>query len=149
MKQIMYIMQFDGQVSSAQDSSGLEVKTYAEGCVINTVISSNGVGSTIEPIPGAKATFESQVQLVGEASFQESGKITFGDSNHRLNFSSLKDGYIASSPDPKFKHGSITWNIDGGEGQFKNASGLITSNFILDDTSKVTEIHVGLIFVEE
>jgi hypothetical protein len=38
--------------------------------------------------------------------------------------------------------------VDGGEGQFAGASGLITSNFFVSDSLDVTDHHYGVIFVE-
>jgi hypothetical protein len=39
------------------------------------------------------------------------------------------------------------WHVDGGEGQFAGANGIITSNFTLSATGEVTDNHFGVIFV--
>jgi hypothetical protein len=73
--------------------------------------------------------------------------ICFSDSNHRLRFSTIGEGFLGKSPDPKVQHGSVMWRVDGGEGQFAGASGIITSNFTLSATGEVTDNHFGVIFV--
>jgi hypothetical protein len=40
------------------------------------------------------------------------------------------------------------WQVDGGEGQFAGARGLITSNFFVSETGEVTDCHFGLLFVQ-
>ena len=44
-------------------------------------------------------------------------------------------------------HGSVIWLIEGGEVQFEGATGLITSNFTITDTGKVTDNHFGVIYL--
>jgi hypothetical protein len=39
------------------------------------------------------------------------------------------------------------WQVESGEGQFKGARGLITSNFTLSDGGEVTGYHTGVIFM--
>jgi len=100
------------------------------------------------PASGGKATFESEVTLAGESSFVESGSIAFGEGNHRLRFSTVGQGHLGSSADPKLKSGVVMWRIEKGEGQFANATGYITSNFTLSDAGEVTDHHFGVIFVQ-
>ena len=38
------------------------------------------------------------------------------------------------------------WQVEGGEGQFDGAQGLITSNFTISDAGEVTDHHMGVIF---
>jgi hypothetical protein len=45
-------------------------------------------------------------------------------------------------------HGAVTWKVDGGDGQFEGATGLITSNFVLSDTGDVVDHQFGLIFLK-
>ena len=104
--------------------------------------------ASIEPAPGGKAEFESEVTLTGDTSFLEKGSIRFGDGNNRLHFSTIEHGYLGDSADPKLKSGAVMWRVDGGEGQFAGASGYITSNFTLSDTGEVTDNQFGVIFVK-
>ena len=41
--------------------------------------------------------------------------------------------------------GRSSWRVDGGEGQFAGASGLITSNFVLGEDLAVTDHHLGVL----
>jgi len=50
---------------------------------------------------------------------------------------------------PGVTGGSATWKVDGGEGQFAGARGLITTAFTLSDTGERSDYHCGLIFLPE
>jgi hypothetical protein len=58
-------------------------------------------------------------------------------------------GYIGPSADPQLKHGSVIWKIERGEGQFAEATGLITPNFFVSSEGEVTDNHFGIIFVQQ
>lgn len=149
MGQILYTMQFKGQASPANESGTvLKATTTAPSCSITTAVGPQGVNGTLQSAAGEEAAFESEVTFTGETSFQESGSISFGKNGHRLRFSTVGQGYIGGCADPKLKHGTVMWRVDGGEGQFAGASGLITSNFFVSDTGEVTDNHFGVIFVE-
>lgn len=147
MEQLVYALQFKGQAAPVEGASGaMKAKTSAPGCTISTEIGPNGVRGDIRPADGGAAEFESDVTLTGDTSFQESGTITFGEGN-RLRFSTVGQGYLGPSPDPKLSTGAVIWRIDGGDGQFEGATGLITSNFSVSDTGEVTDNHFGVIFL--
>ena len=149
MKQITYYMQFKGRAAPGGGSSPvLKATTTAASCTMTTVVGSEGVNSTLQPAAGGKAAFASEVTITGETAFLESGTITFGETGHRLRFSIVGQGYLGSSADPQLKHGSVIWQVDGGEGQFAGASGLITSNFTINEAGEVTDNHFGVIFVK-
>jgi hypothetical protein len=148
MKQLIYVMQFNGKAAPVAGSSNvMKASTSASSCTISTVVGPAGVNTSLQPASGGKATFESEVTVTGETSFLESGSIRFGESNHRLRFSTVGQGYMGNSADPNLKHGTVTWRIEGGEGQFVQASGLITSNFTIGEAGDVTDNHFGVIFV--
>lgn len=149
MAQILYAMQFKGQaVPTNEAGTVLKATTTASSCTITTVVEVTGVSGSLQPTSGGQASFESQVTFTGEASFQEVGSITFGDSGHRLYFSTVGQGYIGPSADPQLKHGSVIWKVERGEGQFAGATGLITSNFFVSDSGEVADNHFGVIFVK-
>ena len=54
---------------------------------------------------------------------------------------------MGPSPDPGLTHGSVIWRVDGGQGQFNAATGLITSNFTLNKKGEVTDNHFGVVYV--
>lgn len=148
-QQILYTMQFKGQASPANDAGTvLKATTTAPSCMIRTVVGANGVSGSLQPTEGGQGHFESQVTFTGETSFQEEGSITFGDTPHRLYFSTVGQGYIRPSADPQLKHGSVIWKVERGEGQFAGATGLITSNFFVSSTGEVTDNHFGVLFVK-
>ena len=148
MKQIIYAMQFKGQAGPGASPTMMKATTNSPSCTVTTVIGPEGVHGSVQPAPGGKASFESEVTVTGETSFLESGSIRFGDGNHRLRFSTVGEGYLGDSPEPKLKSGAVMWRIDSGEGQFAGASGFITSNFTLSDTGDVTDNQFGVIFVK-
>lgn len=148
MRQVMYTQQFKGRADPAGTAPNvLKAVTTAPSCSIATVVGPGGVQGTLQSVAGGTASFESEVTVTGETSFQERGTIGFGP-GHALRFSTLGEGYFGPCPDARLKHGSVTWRVDGGEGQFAGAQGLITSNFFLSDTGEVTDHQFGVIFVE-
>jgi hypothetical protein len=148
MRQIMYAMQFKGQATPVSGSSNvLKAQTTAASCTFTTVVGPEGLSGTLQEKEGGKATFESEVTFTGESTFKESGTIIFGQGGHQLRFSTVGQGYLGPSADPKLKQGSVMWRIDSGQGQFEGASGLITSNFTVGDSGEVTDNHFGVIFV--
>jgi hypothetical protein len=148
MKQVIYAMQFKGTAAPKAGASGvIKASTTAPSCTLSSVVGSGGVTGTLLPVPGSKASFESEVTLTGETSFTETGTIRFGDSNHLLRFTTVGQGFLGKSPEPGLQHGSVMWRVESGEGQFAGASGLITSNFTLSPAGEVTDHHFGLIFL--
>ncbi len=149
MKQLIYALQFKGHAAPVAGSSPvMKAATTASSCSLTTTAGPDGVRGSLQVAPGDKAEFESEVRLTGETSFSESGVIRFGHGGHALRFSTVGQGYLAGSADPALKHGTVTWRVDSGEGQFAGASGLITSNFTISDAGEVTDNHFGVIFVK-
>jgi hypothetical protein len=149
MKQIIYALQFKGHAGpSGSDPNVLAAKTTAVSSTITTSIDDDGISGVVHASAGEGAAFESKVTLTGESSFQESGAITFGGEGNWLRFSTVGQGYIGATADPKLRHGTVNWRIDSGGGQFKDAAGLITSNFTVSDTGEVIDNQFGVIFVK-
>jgi hypothetical protein len=148
MRQIFYAMQFNGRaVPAANSSNVMNATTTADSCALTTAVSAEGLSANLQLVAGGKAFFESEVTVTGENSFIESGTIHFGEGNHQLHFSTVGQGYLGTSADPELRHGSVIWRVDGGEGQFGGASGLITSNFTISEAGDVIDRHFGVIFV--
>jgi hypothetical protein len=147
MRQIPYAMRFTGNVAPASaDGSVLRAATTAPSAAITAVVGSGGLEAAIAPVPGDPAAFESEVTFTGATSFLETGSIAFGDGN-RLRFSTVGSGYLADGAEPGVKHGAVTWQVDGGEGQFAGARGLITSNFTVGADGAVADHHFGLLYL--
>ena len=148
MSQIIYAMQFQGQAGPVGDSPTLlKAATSAPSCSITSVVGSDGVAGSIQPVGGGQATFESEVEITGDTSFPEKGSITFGE-GHSLRFTTVGAGHIAASADPGLKHGTVMWRIESGQGRFEGATGLITSNFTLGERGEVTDNQFGVIFAQ-
>jgi hypothetical protein len=150
VQQIVYAMQFKGQAApgSGGASGPLQVKALAASGSITSVIHSGGLTGGFDPAAKIPAQFESEVTLKSETTFSETGSITFGDRGHKLRFSTLVEGWLAASPQPGVRQGTITWKVDGGEGQFEGAGGVITSNFTLSDTGEVDDYHLGVLYIK-
>ena len=58
-----------------------------------------------------------------------------------------EDGHLGPSACPEIMAGAANWKVEGGEGQFAEATGLITSNFTLTETGEINDYHFGVIFV--
>ena len=148
MKQVIYVMQFKGGAAPKAGATGvIKATTSASSCTLSSIVSAAGISGTLTPAQGGKAAFESEVTLTGETSFTEIGTIRFGEANNSLRFTTVGQGFLGKSPDEALQHGSVMWRVEGGQGQFAGASGLITSNFTLSATGEVTDNHFGLIWV--
>jgi hypothetical protein len=116
------------------------------------------VGSTRELAPGALgrseselpdgARLESELIFADERTFREHGTIVFGPDSE-LRFRTLGTGHLAPSATPGLRHGTVTWELDGGRGRLAGATGRITSNFTVTDEGDVADEQLGLIFLAE
>ncbi len=147
MRQVVYALRFTGQAEPVGHVGNvLRAATSAPSSTLTSTVDADGLTSTLVPAPGAAATFASEVTFTGETSFLEIGTITFGE-GHTVRFSTVGSGYLAPSADPRRKQGTVMWRVEGGEGQFAGASGLITSNFFVDEALGVEDHHFGVLLV--
>jgi hypothetical protein len=146
MRQLVYAMRFTGQATSAGPDGGvLTVRATAGSSTLATSIDPHGLDGRIESVPGGEATLESEVTLTGATSFQEVGVIAFG--SHVVRFSTVGSGYLGSGPDPPRRTGAVVGRVDGGDGQFAGARGLITSIVLIDEDRAVTVHHLGVVYL--
>jgi hypothetical protein len=147
MRQLIYAMRFEGQAEAVgPDGKLLRAATSGPSATITSLVGPAGLTGSVQPTEGGTATFESEVTMTGESSFLESGTIAFGD-DHRVRFSTVGQGYVTAGAEPGTSHGTGMWQIDGGEGQFAGATGLITSNAVLDENLGVVDHQFGVIYV--
>jgi hypothetical protein len=147
MRELIYAMRFTGQATPVGTAGNvLKAVTSAPSSTLTSIVGPNGLTGELQPAAGGEATFTSHVTFTGETSFVETGTIAFGD-GHELRFSSVGSGHLDGSADPARKHGTVMWRIDGGEGQFAGATGLITSNFFVGADLTVTDHHFGVILL--
>jgi hypothetical protein len=114
------------------------------------------VGSTTELAAGALrreedelpdgVRLESEMLFADDTIFRESGTIVFGPGSE-LRFRTLGTGRLTPSPDPTLRHGTVTWELDGGTGPFVRSTGRITSNFTITADGEITDDQHGLIFL--
>ncbi len=126
----------------------MKATTSATSCTMETLIGPDGLKGSFAPSEGGLAYFESEVRAISAEAFTESGSIAFGEGDHVLRFSTVGQGHLGPSTDSKYMHGSVIWKVEGGEGQFEGATGLITSNFILSSSGDVVDHQFGLIFTK-
>jgi hypothetical protein len=135
LEPLVLSMRFTGQVTGEPP----EVDVHGEA---ETVTVEGGGGAGIDAV-----SYDTHVTFTSETSFTESGRVSVGHNGDALLVSTVGEGYIGPSADPTTLHGAVVWQIDGGEGALKGASGLLTSNFRLQpDTGDVTEYQVAVIF---
>ena len=147
MREVIYAMRFTGQAEPVGAAGNvLRAATRAASCRLTSVVGADGLTGTLTSVPGQEATFASEVTFASEQEFLETGTITFGAGN-LLRFTTVGSGYLGPSADPERKHGTVMWRVEGGEGQFVGATGLITSNFFVDDQLGVVDHHFGVLLV--
>jgi hypothetical protein len=76
-------------------------------------------------------TYENHAVFTGETTFVEQGTIRVNGGEAELDVASVGDGTMAPSPDPELYHGAVLWRVVEGRGRLAGATGLITSNFLL------------------
>jgi len=147
MKPIAYSLQFRGRASSV-DSDRIRFRLTAPSTALVTRLGPHGVHGEFEDVSGGDATLEAELSLREQSTFDDAGTIEFGHGNS-VRFRSVGLGRLVACPAPNLRHGTVVREVQGGDGQFARAEGLITSNFLVSDTGEVTDNHFGLIFVHE
>jgi hypothetical protein len=147
MKPITYSLQFRGRASSTGPDR-MRFRLTAPSSALVTSLCPDGVHGAFEDVAGGDATLEAELSLREHLAFDDAGTIEFGHGNS-VRFRSLGLGRLVECPDRNLRHGTVVCQVEGGNGQFARAEGLITSNFLVSDTGEVTDNHLGLIFVHE
>jgi hypothetical protein len=142
VKPITFSLQFRGQV--AQLEEGLRKQARAPGCALVTSLTAEGPDGHFVWAPGDdEALLDSTLAFQDERRFDELGTIVFALGNSlRIRGS----GRLAPSADPDLRQGTVVWTIEGGDGHFEGASGLITSNFLLSASGDLTENQLAVVF---
>ncbi len=138
-------MQFRGHATWLEPGVLLAHATAPSSALV-TLIDSVGVHGSLETRDGDEAHLECRLTFQDDRSFSELGTISFGNGN-ALRFRSSADGTLTRSADPELRHGANVWEIDGGAGAFRGASGRIVSNFLISDTGDLTDHQLGLVFI--
>jgi hypothetical protein len=141
MKEVVFALEFRGSagpVAGAPDR--LQARTTATGQVLRSAIKPEGIQATIDREGGDAATFESEVEIVGDGAFVETGTITYGRAG-RVTFKTVGQGRLGPGPVAGVQRGAVIWEITGGDGCFKDAQGIITSNFTVGAGGEVVDNH--------
>jgi hypothetical protein len=138
-------MQFRGETRPSSPGVIAAAMT-APSCALVTTIDGDGLHGRFEAAPGAEASFRLHVCFAAGDSFDESGTIVFG-AGHALHLRSVGSMVLGGSPDRHLRHGTLMWQVTSGEGQFEDAEGRISSNFLVSDTGEVTDNQIGVIFI--
>ncbi len=149
MAQIIHSMQFTGRLGPVEGTDNQRNgKLAAYSSRIKSVAGPHGIHGSVEAIDGDESTFESLITLTGKGKFRERGRIAFGTNGNTLRFNSIDEGHIGPSAVPGVNQGAVIFRVEGGEGQFEGASGLITSNFTATTTGEVVDCQSGVIYTD-
>jgi hypothetical protein len=105
-----------------------------------------GPGLVDVELAARRSRVASRLSFLDEATFRGEGTVDFGGGDS-MRFRSLSPGTLARSPDPALRHGTTVLEVHGGSGRYAGARGRITSNFVLAEDGRVTDIQVGVIFL--
>ena len=147
MRQLVYTMQLTGQATPlGPDGSVLAIEGTAPGWTVLAHVGAANPTSGVDFSEHGGATFTSELTLTGTTSYQEVGSVTFG-AGHRLRFATVGSGYLGPGATSADRHGAALWRIDGGDGQFAGAGGLISAQIVVDAALTMTGYHLGVLVV--
>jgi len=82
MKELVFALEFRGSAAPVPGSDKkLQAKTSAGSQTLRSVLKADGILASVESAGGGSASFESEVEIVGEGMFVESGSIRYGDAD--------------------------------------------------------------------
>jgi hypothetical protein len=149
MKELVFALQFKGKAGPVAGAEGkLAAKTTAGGQVLRTGLTAKGIQAKAESKPGPRATFESEVQITGEGTFVESGRINYGKGG-KLTFRTVGQGVLGPSPVEGMQRGAVIWEVTEGLGLLAGATGLITSNFTVGAKGEVVDNHYVRLYLPD
>jgi hypothetical protein len=148
MKELVFALEFRGSAAPVAGSDKkLQARTSAVSQTFRSLLKPDGIHGSIESSGGGEsASFESEVEIVGEGAFVESGSITYADAG-RITFRTLGRGVLGASPHAGLQRGAVIWEVTGGDGRLAGAQGLITSNFTVGPQGDVVDNHFARLFV--
>jgi len=136
-------MQFEGHAAPDDGSPNkLRARTFARSQTLGATLTAEAVESAFESADGASATFESEVDMIGEGQFVEAGSISYGTAGS-LRFKTVGPGVLGPSGVDGLQCGAVIWEVTAGEGQFAGSRGLITSNFTVGADGAVVDNHIA------
>jgi hypothetical protein len=147
MKELVFALEFRGSAAPVPGSDKkLQAKTSAGSQTLRSVLKADGIQASVEAAGGGSVSFESEVEIVGEGMFVESGTIRYGDAG-KVTFRTVGRGTLGPSPLAEVQRGAVIWEVTGGEGSLSGARGLITSNFTVGAQGEVVDDQFARLFV--
>jgi hypothetical protein len=142
---LTYALEFRGEAS--QDGDVMLLRASAPPCSHVTQLRYEGVESdVVYDDRGVEALLEARLVPGGGGTFSVTASIDFGH-GHELRLRTIDDGRLVGSADEHLSHGTAALEVVGGTGQFENATGRVTCNFVLSDTGDLTDNQLGLVFL--
>jgi hypothetical protein len=147
MRQLTFALQFKGSAGPVPGSeTKLRAKTSASGQTLRTALRASGIEAGVDSLGGEAATFESEVQVVGDGKFLEAGTIAYGGAG-TLSFETVGQGILGPSGIDGLQRGAVIWTVTRGEGRLAGATGLITSNFTVGQAGEVVDNQFAVLFL--
>jgi hypothetical protein len=147
VRQLVFALRFRDRASLAQGTEcKLEARTSATSQVLRTVLTAHGVEATVEAMGGGLASFESEIHMTGDSTFQKTGTITYGAAG-KVAFTTMGQGVLGPSSLDALQCGAVIWEMMGGDGKFVGGTGLITSNFTVSPAGEVVDNQVVRLFL--
>jgi hypothetical protein len=147
MKELVFALEFKGAAGPVPGSEHrLRAKTSASSQTLRSVMKSDGIETGVADAGGDTATFESEVEIVGEGMFVESGSIQYGRVG-RIHFKTVGRGLLGPAPMTGLQRGAVIWEVTEGDGQLRGAQGLITSNFSVGPGGEVVDDQFARLFL--
>ncbi|HEX6210024.1 MAG TPA: hypothetical protein VF136_04560 [Methylomirabilota bacterium] len=147
MREVVFALEFRGRASPVPGAERRrQARSTAPSQRLSTVLGPEGVRAAGEVLAGESAVLESRVERFGDGSFVEDGTITYGSAG-RIQFETIRRGWVAPAPRAGWMIGGVVWTITGGDGAFVGVRGLITSNFTVSEEGQVIDHHVTRLYL--
>jgi hypothetical protein len=147
MREIVFALQFRGQAGPVPGSeSQRQARSTAPSQTLSTVLARDGIHARIDPAAGESAVLESRVERFGDGTFVEDGTITYGSAGS-VTFETVGRGWVGPAPLAGWVVGGVVWSITAGDGVFRGARGVITSNFTVNGVGQVIDDHVTRLYL--
>ncbi len=98
MKELVFALEFKGNAAPVPGSDKrLQAKTSATSQTLRSILRADGIQASVESAGAGSASFQSEVDIVGEGMFVESGTIQYGDAG-KVSFRTVGRGTLGPSP---------------------------------------------------
>jgi hypothetical protein len=147
MKELVFALEFKGSAAPVPGSDKrLQAKTSATSQTLRSILRADGIQASVESAGAGSASFQSEVEIVGEGMFVESGTIQYGDAG-KVSFRTVGRGTLGPSPIADVQRGAVMWEVTGGDGRLAGAQGLITSNFTVGANGEVVDDQFARLYI--